>query len=92
MNAISIQFPNVQGKHDIEVDVKIDGVRQQFSYRVDVFYWDDWEEEENHNKENRVDCIKKIVSDYDDNWEVAQIGMPTETYIPITFMRKGEEL
>ena len=87
MNSIAIEIPNMKGKHDIEVEVKIDGVKHNYNYRVDVFYWEDCDE----GGQDKAACIKKIVSDYDSEWELAHIGMPTAQYIPITFQKKLEE-
>lgn len=89
MKSIAIEIPNVPGEHEIEVDVKINGVKTSYNYKVEIFRWEDCGLE---NQENRVECIKKIVSDYDEKWELTHIGMPTEDFIPITFQKKAEKL
>lgn len=84
MKSISISLPNVPGEHEIEIEVKINGVKTHYYYKVEIFRWEDCEAP----TDNRVECIKKIVSGYDQDWELAQIGMPTDEYIPITFQRR----
>ncbi|MEM1135889.1 MAG: hypothetical protein AAGI07_08605 [Bacteroidota bacterium] len=88
MKSIAIEIPNVPGEHEIEVDVKINGKKTSYYYKVEIFRWEDCDTE---NQENRVECIKKIVSDYDEQWVLTQIGMPTEDFIPITFQKKLEK-
>ena len=41
MSHIAIPIPNLQGKQDIEVQVIINGLKQQLHYRVELFYWQD---------------------------------------------------
>ncbi|MBO3699224.1 hypothetical protein [Roseivirga sp. E12] len=84
MSAIAIQIPQVSGEQEIEVEVKVNGKKMSYNYRVEVFYWADCE----NPSEDRVDCIRQILDKYDSNWELYTIGMPTEELVPITFRRK----
>ncbi|MDN5205275.1 hypothetical protein QQ008_28080 [Fulvivirgaceae bacterium BMA10] len=84
MSPIAIQIPQISGEQEIEVEVKINGIKQQYNYRVEVFYWKDCKTP----PEKRVECLKEIIEGYDDAWVLYQIGMPTDEYVPITFRRK----
>ena len=84
MNGIAIQIPHLDGQQDIEVEVKINGVKQQHNYRIEIFPW----EACNYSPEERAQCIRDLVDGYDNKWELAHIGMPTDDYIPITFRKK----
>lgn len=84
MGAIAIQIPQITGEQDIEVEVKINGEKKSFNYRVEVFYWSDCE----NPSDDRVDCIRQILAKYDPNWDLYQIGMPTDELVPITFRKK----
>ena len=84
MSVIGIEIPRLGEEQDIEVEVKINGIKKQFYYRVEIFYW----EECPYPTEDRVECIKKLISDYDSAWDLAYIGMPNDDYIPITFSKK----
>ena len=84
MRSIAVELPNVPGEHEIEVDVKINGIKRSYFYKVELFRWDDCDE----LPDSRVECIKKIVSEYDEEWELAHIGMPSKEFIPITFQKK----
>ncbi len=82
--SIAIQIPQVSGDQEIEVEVKINGIKQQYNYRVEVFYWKDCKTPTN----KRVECLREIIENYDDDWALYQIGLPSEEYVPITFRRK----
>lgn len=84
MSAIAIQIPQISGEQDIEVEVKINGQKKSYNYRVEVFYWSDCK----NPSDDRVDCIRQILESYNPKWELYQIGLPTEDLVSITFRRK----
>lgn len=84
MGIIGIEIPQLNEEQDIEVEVRVNGIKKQYHYRVEIFYWDDC----SHPPEDRVECIREVVNNYDKRWDLAHIGLPTEEYIPITFRKK----
>lgn len=84
MSIIGIEIPKLGEEQDIQVEVKINGIKKQYNYRVEIFYW----EECPFPAEDRVECIKNLVGSYNKAWELAHIGLPTDDYIPITFRKK----
>lgn len=84
MSIIGIEIPKLEGEQDIQVEVKINGIKKHYNYRVEIFYW----EECPYPTEDRVECIKNLVNGYNKDWELAHIGIPTDDYIPITFRKK----
>jgi len=84
MSSIAIRIPELEGEQDVEVQVKINGEKRQYNYRVEIFRWEDCP----YPTEDRVECIKKLVADYDSDWDLAHIGVPTDVFIPITFKKK----
>lgn len=84
MSYIGIEIPGLDQKQDVEVEVKINGEKQHYNYRVEIFYWDDCKDA----PEDRVECIRTWVNSYDSEWDLTNIGMPNDQYIPITFRRK----
>lgn len=88
MSIIGIEIPKTDEDQDITVDVKINGIKKQYNYRVEIFYWDECP----FPTEDRVSCIKNLVSSYDPSWELAHIGLPNDDHIPITFRRKRESM
>jgi len=47
MANISIQLPVFDAEHKIEIEVKVNGAKQKYHYRVEIFEWDECEEVEN---------------------------------------------
>mgnify|MGYP000611981834 CR=1 FL=1 len=39
---------------------------------------------------DRAECIRQMLSRYDDDWQLYYIGSPTEAFVPITFVKKGD--
>ena len=83
MSHIAIPIPNLQGKQEIEVQVIINGLKQQLHYRVEVFYWENCSDPTAH----RADCISEMLSSQDPEWAVYYIGAPTDEFVPITFVK-----
>ena len=86
MLQLAIPIPNLPGRQDIEIEMTINGQKQQLHYKVELFYWEDCE----IPVVNRVECIKNMLSDYDDDWMIYFIGDPNENYVPITFIKKED--
>lgn len=81
MPSISIQLPAVEADQQIEVEVKINGLKKKYHYRVEIFAWEQCEEPPSE----RAMCLRRIIDGYDKNWQLIQIGQPTEKNIPIMF-------
>jgi hypothetical protein len=86
MNALSIAIPQIEGEQDIEIDIRINGKQMQYNYRVEIFHWSDCQVLP--SQFSHVECIRKIIADYDPEWQLVSIGMPTDEYVPMTFQRK----
>ncbi|CAG5003444.1 hypothetical protein DYBT9275_03154 [Dyadobacter sp. CECT 9275] len=84
MSHIAIPIPNLPGKQEIEVEVTINGMKQQLHYRVELFYWQDCSNPIAH----RADCISEMLAKHDPEWTVYYIGAPTDDFVPITFVKK----
>jgi hypothetical protein len=86
MSHISIPIPVGRGKQDIQVAVTINGQQQELHYKVELFYWEDC----SVPRENRVECIREMLNQYDEQWTLYYIGDPTEEFIPITFIKRED--
>lgn len=78
---IPIDIPPVDTENYVEVDVKVNGHKRQFKYRLEVFHWRDWCQA----SEERVEGLKRIINAYDKNWQLMLIGMPTDAVVPLMF-------
>lgn len=84
MGIIGIEIPQLNEEQEISVEVKINGIKKQYAYRVEIFYWEHCA----FPTEDRAECIRHLVESYDKDWDLAHIGLPTDEYIPITFRKK----
>ncbi|MEK7253357.1 MAG: hypothetical protein AAB316_01320 [Bacteroidota bacterium] len=88
MPHIAIPLPPGKGKQDIEIEVTINGEKQQLHYRVELFYWSDCP----NPTVNRVECIRNLLSEYDEDWMLYFIGDPNDDFVPVTFVKKTDWL
>ncbi|MCR9062420.1 MAG: hypothetical protein NXI00_00535 [Cytophagales bacterium] len=86
MAHIAIPLPQGKGKQDVEIEVTINGEKQQLHYRVELFYWEDC----TVPTVDRAECIKHLLKDYDHDWRLYFIGSPTDEFVPITFVKRDE--
>ncbi len=86
MPHIAIPIPSIPGKQDIEIEVTINGQRQQLHYRVELFHWDDC----TVPTIDRAECLRHLLSDYDQDWMLYYIGAPTDQFVPITFVKRED--
>ena len=84
MPSISIQLPAIEADQQIEVEVKINGQKKMYHYRVEIFAWEHCTDP----AEERAKCLQRMISDYDREWQLLQIGTPSEKSIPIMFKHK----
>jgi len=80
MPSINIQLPTMDAEHSIEIEVRINGEKKKYHYRVEIFEWDECERPVNHAK-----CLKEKIGKYDQQWKLVQIGGSTEKNIPVMF-------
>jgi hypothetical protein len=80
MASINIQLPSMDAEHSIEIEVRVNGEKQKYHYRIELFSWEECRQPENH-----ANCLKEKIQKYDKQWQVVQIGGPTEENIPVMF-------
>lgn len=85
MPTISIQLPAIDADQQIEVEVKINGRKKKYNYRVEIFAWEDCPDP----AEEKVQCLKRIIEGYDKEWQLIQIGNPSAKTIPIMFRQRN---
>lgn len=84
MPSINIQLPAMDAESSIEIEVRINGEKKKYHYRVEIFKWEGCEQSTTH-----AECLKSMINEYDDNWRVIQIGGPTNQSIPVMFKQKS---
>ena len=83
MLQLAIPIPSLPGTQDIEIEMTINNQKQKMHFRVQVYEWDDCKT----YKENRIECIRALVEEYGEDWMIYNIGMPTDNYVPLTFVK-----
>ena len=81
-----LQIPTLESEQNIDIEVKINGKKRTLHYRVEIVAWEDYDEVE----ADRVDVIKRVIRGYNKDWKLIEIGMPTDTHIPIMFRKRRE--
>lgn len=87
MREVVLQIPTLESEQNIDIEVKINGKKRTMRYRVEIIAWDDY----NGKTADKVDVIKRVIREYDKDWRLIEIGMPTDTHIPIMFRKKKAE-
>ena len=87
MREVVLQIPTLESEQNIDIEVKINGKRRTLHYRVEIVDWEDY----GGTTPNRVDVIKRVIKDYDRDWQLIQIGIPTDKNIPIMFRKREKD-
>ena len=84
MSELIVEIPIRGAENNIEIDVKVNGKKRTFRYRVEIVNW----ETDDVETLDRVSIIKRVINEYDRDWRLFQIGVPTQKDIPIIFQKK----
>jgi hypothetical protein len=84
MREVVLEIPTLDAEQNIDIDVRINGKRRTLHYRVEIIDWDDY----NGESADKVDVIKRVIREHDRDWQLIQIGIPTDKNIPIMFRNK----
>lgn len=84
MREVVLQIPTLEAEQNIDIDVKINGKKRTLRYRVEIIDWEDYDGE----TADKVEVIKRVIKKHDRDWQLIQIGMPTDRNIPIMFRKR----
>lgn len=84
MKEIVILIPELDKEQNVEIDVRINGRSQTLKYRVELL---DWEGNDVPPKD-KVQVLRHKVDAYDKDWELVEIGPPTDKNISLMFRKK----
>ena len=88
MKRVIIEIPVLDVEKNIEIEVKVNGKRRTICYRVEIVSW----ETDVYMAKDRVSVLKRMIREYDKDWELIQIGAPVKDNVPIMFRKRlGEE-
>ncbi|MBU2651458.1 MAG: hypothetical protein KKA81_11030 [Bacteroidetes bacterium] len=84
MREVVILIPDVDVEQNVEIEVRINGRKKTLQYRVELLRW----EGNNEPPEDTVKVLRHKIAEYDQNWELVEIGAPTKSNIPLMFRKK----
>ncbi len=84
MSGITIQLPEMDADHNIEVEVKVNGNKKKYHYRIEIFSWEECSEDD-----HKAICLRKMINKYDKEWQLVHIGGDREKTIPILFKQRN---
>ena len=85
MKEVVILIPELEKEQNVEIDVRINGRTKTLQYRVEFL---DWEGNDVPPKE-KVQVLRHTIDAYDKDWELVEIGAPTEKNISLTFRKRN---
>lgn len=84
MREVVLQIPTLEAEQNVDIDVKINGKKRTLRYRVEIIDWEDY----NGETADKVEVIKRVIKEHDRDWQLIQIGIPTDRNIPIMFRKR----
>jgi hypothetical protein len=84
MREVVLQIPTLESEQNIDIEVKINGKKRTMRYRVEIVEWESFSD----MKEDKVAVIRHVIKEHEKSWQLIQIGVPTDTHIPIMFREK----
>ena len=76
MKDVSIPLPDFVDKQIAEIEVKINGKKRQYNFRVESFRWEPDNEE--WPVDDKIKLLQAELAKYDRSWELIQIFRPKE--------------
>jgi len=87
LREIALSIPTLESEQNIDIEVRINGKRRSLHYRVEIIAWEDV----SRPAEERADVLRRVIRNYDKDWQLVQIGAPTDKTIPIMFRKTKPE-
>jgi hypothetical protein len=84
MRELSVPMPHFHENQVAEVDLKVNGDKITYNFRVESFSWDVEDELSDKNSDNvsqslaRITRLRNAINNYDKQWELIQIYTPDE--------------
>ena len=88
MREVVLLIPTLEAEQNLEIDVRINGKKRTIKYRVEIIHW----EGSKPTSEEKVTVLKHAIKEYDQDWELIQIGVPDNDHIPLMFRQKMMEV
>jgi hypothetical protein len=89
MKDVSIPLPQFLDRQIAEIEVKINGKKRQYNFRVESFQWEP--DSESWNVEQKIKQLQQLLEAYDKSWELIQIFKPKEDskFVQVLYRQRG---
>jgi len=84
MREVVVLIPDVDIEQNVEIDVRINGRKKTMQYRVELLNW----EGNDVPPKEKVQVLRHKIAEYDKDWELVEVGAPTDENIPLMFRKK----
>ena len=84
MNEICIHVPSLRENQTVDVEVTVNGEKQLMNYRVESIDWTAG----GRDITTRIAYLRTRINEYDEGWELVQIGIPDGDVVPVMFRRR----
>lgn len=84
MREVVILIPDVDIEQNVEIDVRINGRTKTLQYRVELLNW----EGNDVPPKDKVQVLRHKIAEYDKDWELVEVGAPTDENIPLMFKKR----
>ncbi len=88
MKDVNIPLPEFLEQQIAEIEVKINGKKRQYNFRVESFRWEP--DSEILPVEQRIKRLKELIDNYNKDWELIQIFKPKDDskYVQVLFRQR----
>ena len=83
MREVVLSIPTVEAEQNIEIEVHINGRKKTLTYRVELIAFDN----EQASSSEKVEVLRHVIKEHDQDWKLVQIGIPKGNTIPIMFRK-----
>jgi len=89
MKDVSIPLPEFLDQQIAEIEVKINGKKRQYNFRVESFRWEP--DSELWTVENKINRLRELIDNYSKSWELIQIFKPKEDskFVQVLFRQRS---
>ena len=85
MGAITIHLPGIEAEKYIEAEIRVNGKKKKYHFRVEIFEWNRCEVHE-----ARAVCLRKMIDEYPEEWQLVNIGEVTDSYVHLLFKSRED--
>lgn len=89
MKNINIPLPDFLEQQIAEIEVKINGKKRQYNFRVESFRWEP--DDEIITVDEKIKHLQEGLNNYDKTWQLLQIFKPRDDskFVQVLFRQKG---